>query len=111
MEKEIGSWGWYDLKYELAELIIPKLEVYLTEYSKGGMSIPTCLLDAPQDEFSDSEIDKLVTLWKSELNHMIGAFKQILNYKTAEDEKIDYDEAYIQDGLNKFAKYFQDLLD
>lgn len=38
-EKE-KSWGWYNLKYDLAETIIPKLETYLNEFSNGGMSIP-----------------------------------------------------------------------
>ena len=111
MEKEIKSWDWYNLKYDLAELIIPKLETYLIEYSKGGMSIPSWLLNESKDKFSDSEIDQLVTQWKSEVNHMIEAFKQILNYKTDEDENMDYDEAFIQDGLNKFAKHFQHFWD
>ena len=111
MGKEEESCGWYNLKYDLAETIIPKLETYLNEYSKGGMSIPSWLLSKSKDEFSDSEIDELVTKWKSEVNHMIDAFKQILNYKTGENENMNYDEDFIQDGLNKFAKHFQHFWD
>lgn len=111
MEKDIVSWKWYNLKYDLAELIIPKLETYLTEYSKEGMSIPSWLLNTPKDKYSDSEIDKLITQWKLEIIHMIKAFKQILNYKTGEDENIGYDEIFIQEGLNKFAKHFQHFWD
>ncbi len=111
MEKRTKEWGWYNLKYDLAESIIPKLETYLIEYSKGGMSIPSWLLNEPKDEYSDFETDKLVHQWKSEVNHMIEAFKQVLNYKTGDYENIDYNETFIQDGLNKFAKHFQHFWD
>ena len=111
MEKATEEWGWYNLKYDLSESIIPKLETYLVEYSKGGMSIPIWLLNEPKNEYSDTDINNLVTLWKSEINHMLQAFKQILNYKTGEDDNMDYDEIFIQEGLNKFAKHFQHFWD
>jgi len=111
MVKQTEAWGWYNLKYDLSESIIPKLETYLVEYSKGGMSIPIWLLNEPKNEYSDTDINNLVTLWKSEINHMLQAFKQILNYKTGEDDNMDYDEIFIQEGLNKFAKHFQHFWD
>ena len=111
MKKVTESWSWCSIKYDLAETIIPKLENYLSEYSKGGMSIPSWLLSEPQDKFSDLEINELVNQWEIEVNHMIEAFKQILNYKTGDDESMSYDEDFIQDGLNKFAKHFQHFWD
>ncbi len=111
MEKKTEAWGWYNLKYDLAKSIIPKLETYLIEYSKGGMSIPSWVSNESKDNYSDYEINDLVTQWKSEVNHMIEAFKQILAYKTDEDEDINYDENSIQEGLDKFAKHFQHFWD
>ena len=111
MKKESEAWGQYNLKYDLAEIIIPKLETYLIEYSKGGTSLPTWLLKEPKDSYSDLETVRLITQWKSEVNHMIQAFKQILNYKTNENENMGYDETYIQEGLSKFARHFQHFWD
>lgn len=106
MQEDIESWGWYNLKYDLAEVIIPKLESYLGGYLNTGVALPVWILDEPRSEFSDSEEYKLRAKWLDEVRHMISAFKQILNYKTDEDENMPYDEEFIQDGLNKFAKYF-----
>jgi len=111
MEKKQETWGWFNLKYELAEMIVPKLETYQTEYSKKGMSIPNWLLNEPKSEYSDSEIKELQTKWESELIHMTMAFKQILNFKTGKDQTMNYDEEFIQKGLNKFAKHFQHFWD
>ncbi len=112
MSKEIDQWSWGDLKYDLAETIIPKLENYLNEYSSKGFSIPTWLLKDQKEHYSDSEINELVSQWKSEVKHMIDAFKQILyNGPGGEFEDMEYDEKYIQEGLDKFAKYFLHLWD
>jgi len=40
---------------------------------------------------------------------MIEAFKQILNYKTDDHEDMNYDETFIEERVNKFAKHFQHL--
>ena len=111
MEKENPEYEWYNLKYQLAEFIIPKLEMYKTQYIKEGMCIPDWVIDKKQKTYSESEIQELNMKWHSELDHMILAFKQILNYNTGEDPKMGYDAEFIQDGLNKFAQYFQHFWD
>ena len=111
MVKETDQWSWGNLKYDLAESIIPKLENYLVEYSKNGYSIPTWLENEQKEHYSDSEINDLTSKWKIEVKHMIDSFKLVLNPAIDQNGNMEYDENYIQDGLNKFAKYFQHLWD
>lgn len=42
---------------------------------------------------------------------MVYAFTGILNYKMQFDEQLGYDEKMIQEGLNKFSKYFLNFWD
>ena len=107
----MNTWPWYELKYDLAETILPKLERYKTKYAKEGVSAPTWLTGQPLEALSEQEITGLQQSWKEELQHMVNAFRQILNHKTSEDQSIGYDEQYIQEGLDKFSKYFQHFWD
>jgi len=100
---------WFNLKYDLAELIIPKLEQYKTGYLKEGMSIPSWLLSEKKESYSDIEIEELSKRWIMEIDKMIYGFKGVLDYKL--NYNIDYDEDKIQEGLNIFAKHFQDFWD
>lgn len=109
MKKE--SWGWFDLKYDLAELIIPKLENYKKRYIDEGMSIPSWMLDEELDSYSKEQIQDLKEKWINELDNMLHSFNQILNYKLRKDSVIGFDEVAIQIGLNSFSKYFQHFWD
>lgn len=105
------KWDWYESKYHLAEIIIPILEAYKKEYNLEGRSIPSWLLDKEKKTLTNHEIEKLQKHWNEELDKMILAFKQILNYKISFDSNLGYDENKIQDGLNLFSKYFMHLWD
>ena len=100
------TWQWYDLKCDLAEIIIPKLENYKKEYNQKGMSIPTWVLeDRNRSDFTEEELVELNKKWNLELDYMILAFKKVI------DPELDDDPEFIQEGLNKFAKYFLDFWD
>lgn len=111
LKMEDNSWGWYSLKYDLAESILPKLENYKKGYLKEGMCIPDWVLKKKKETYSEKEIKELQILWIKEIDKMLLAFRQILNYKTGEDENIGYDEDQIQKGLDSFAKHFQHFWD
>ena len=98
------------MKYELAELIIPRLENYKDNYNKKGVSIPTWVNDTDSFDFSENEINEMRSKWNSELDKMLTAFKLVLNYNTLENNR-GYDEKIVQEGLNSFAKYFQHFWD
>ena len=106
-KKKEEEWSWYALKYDLVEFIIPKLERYKREFQKEGVTIPNWVLKK-EEEITE---EVLIAKWIEELDLMINAFEQILNYTTGNDERMDYDEAFIQRGLNKFAQYFQHFWD
>ena len=106
-----GNRNWYNIKYELADLIIPKLEAYRQGYINEGISIPNWLLNLEKESFSPKEEMELKRRWIAELDKMILAFKQISNYATLEDSKLGYDESVIQEGLDSFGKYFQHFWD
>lgn len=108
---EDNTWGWYNLKYELAESIIPKLENYKKGYLKEGQCIANWVLEIKKESYSETEIQELQILWIEEIDKMLLAFRQILNYKTGDDENIGYDEDKIQKGLHSFGIYFQHLWD
>jgi hypothetical protein len=107
------EWNWYETKYEMAEFILNRLENYKANYNKNGHSLPEWVLDDAHKKTSYSKEDeiKLTTIWNDELDVMITSFKQILNYTLQFDENLEYDEEKIQNGLNKFSKYFMHLWD
>ena len=107
-EEDKEQWTWYEAKYEMAEFIIDRLENYKTNYNKKGHSLPCWILDESERKqvYTDQEELELIEEWNKALDHMILAFKQLLNYTLDFDEELEYDEAYIQEGLNKFSKYY-----
>ncbi|CAL2056526.1 hypothetical protein [Tenacibaculum sp. 190524A05c] len=106
--KEKDEWSWYETKYELAEIILNKLKLYKENYNKNGYYLPIWILNEEDKKESYSEQDeiKLKIQWNKELDIMINSFSQILNYTLQFDENLEYNEEKIQQGLNKFAKYY-----
>ncbi|TCP21310.1 hypothetical protein EV195_1216 [Tenacibaculum skagerrakense] len=102
------EWTWYEAKYEMAEFILNRIINYKENYNKNGYSLPIWILeDAEKKEsYSDKEELYLKYKWNEELDKMIESFNQILNYTLQFDEKLEYDEKKIQDGLNRFSKYY-----
>lgn len=104
----INQWTWNQLKYEMAEFILSRLINYKENYNKSGYSLPDWVLEDAEkkDSYINKDEIELKNTWNEELDKMIEAFRQILNYATQFDKKLEYDEVKIQDGLNKFAKYY-----
>lgn len=107
------KWKWYEVKYEMAEFILQKLSQYKENYNEEGMSLPTWMLQnsKKKKEYSDKEEIELKQKWNKEIDKMINAFNQILNYTLLFDEELIYDEKKIQEGLNSFSKYYLHLWD
>ncbi len=102
---------WYDLKYELAEIISTKLSDYKENFNKEGMSIPTWVdANNPKEKYTDEEVKELSKLWNNELDYMINSFKQILEYNSKQ-QTTSFNESHVQDGLDKFSKHFLSLWD
>ncbi len=107
-QKEKNKWSWYETKYEMAEFILKRLENYKENYNKNGYSLPEWILENSDKKESYSEQDEIELKkgWNKELDKMIDTFRQILNYTLQFDEQLKYDEKKIQEGLNKFSKYY-----
>lgn len=106
-----SDYPWYQLKYGIAELLIPKLEEYKTNFAIQGVCIPTWLTLDAKDTYSDQEVNELRTTWLAEIDKMILSFRMVLNYSTGEDPALGYDEETIQEGVESFARHYQHLWD
>ena len=102
---------WYNLKYSIAEFLIPRLEEYKLKFIESGVSIPTWVSSDMKEPFSDEDIEKLNSIWISDLDLMIQSFKLVLNYKYNQDEIIPYDRRDIQKGIDLFARHYQHFWD
>jgi hypothetical protein len=111
MVDESKEYPWYNLKCSIAEFMIPKLEEYREEFIASGVCIPTWVSNDIKEPYSDKDVEILNELWVSDLDKMILAFKMVLNFNTAKDESIPYNESEIQKGIDLFAKYYQNLWD
>ena len=111
--KEKDKWFWYETKYEMAEFILKRLKNYKENYNQNGHSLPLWILEPSKkkESYSEQEEIELQKAWNKELDIMINAFEQILNYTLQFDEQLEYDEKKIQVGLNKFSKYYLDFWD
>ncbi len=94
---KIDKWDLYMADKTLAYIIIP----VLIKFRDTTMSYPH---DDLIKNFED---------WTSVLNKMIWSFEKIINYDWRDDcdtqEKINEQFKKIQEGLDLFGKYFQDL--
>ena len=101
------AWGWYQLKNDLAELIIPKLEAYRKGYNEDGMCIASWVLsdNEKKEHYTEEDQNRLKKIWLGEIDHMLMAFRGILDYE------LGLDDEYIQQGIDKFAKHFQHFWD
>ena len=104
-----SEYPWYQLKYSIAEFMIPKLEEYKHNFIESGKSIPTWVGEISKEEYSEQEINLLTEEWLQKLDEMIISFKMVLNYATGDDSNIAYNEDTIQQGLDLFARYYQNL--
>ncbi len=86
--------------------MIPKLEQYRSNFKKEGVALPSWLDNA--DNKSEKE---LCEEWISVLDRMILSFRMVLNYNTSENSELLFNEDVVQDGLDLFAKYYQNLWD
>lgn len=111
MVEELEEYPWYNLKYSIAEFMIPKLEEYKHQFISSGACIPNWVSDEFREPYSDSDVETLNKLWVSDLEKMIRSFKMVLNQNTDENESILYNESEIQKGIALFAKYYQNLWD
>jgi len=59
-----------------------------------------------KESYSEQDEIELKKGWNKELDKMIDALNQILNYILLFDKQLVYDEEKIQDELNKFSKYY-----
>ncbi len=103
--------SWYNLKYSIAEFMIPKLEEYRCQFISSGVSIPNWVSEEFKEPYSDEDIETLNRLWVADLEKMIFSFKMVLNYNASNNESIPYNERKIQEGVELFAKYYQHLWD
>lgn len=108
---EPNDYPWYQLKYGIAEFLIPKLEEYKENFAEHGMCIPTWLTLDTKDIYSDDEVSELRAAWLAEIDKMIMSFRMVLNYNTGEEPALGYDEDTIQEGLDSFARHYQHLWD
>ncbi len=105
-EEETGKWGWYDLKYEIAELLIPRLTQYKAKFLQEGVAIPNWVLSQEDKAYTPELSNKATQLWIEEIDKMILSFKLILHYRTRPEQMLEYDQAIVQAGLDAFAKYY-----
>ncbi|MBP2619730.1 hypothetical protein [Chryseobacterium jejuense] len=107
----------WDLKYSIAEFIVPKLEAYKSEVENDNiMSIPLWIeeynLPFTLDqniEYSEEEISLINKEWVIILEKIIFSFKSLL----IPPNEMDFDELQkIQnEGMLLFAKYYFNLWD
>ncbi|OCA67919.1 hypothetical protein BBI01_20730 [Chryseobacterium artocarpi] len=111
------NWEKWDLKYSIAEFVVPRLEAYKKEVENDNiMSIPLWIEDHnlpfildQNREYLKEEISLINKEWASILQKMISSFTTLL---TANDE-ISFEELQkIQnEGMQLFAKYYFNLWD
>lgn len=92
--------NWYNLKYEIADFLIPKLTNYKQKFADEGMCIPTWLEEKEfgDGNLSDAEVHDLNQKWISILKEIILAF-QLVQDGAVSDSRVTR-------GLNLFAKYY-----
>ncbi|PKF73283.1 hypothetical protein [Chryseobacterium sp. PMSZPI] len=107
----------WDLKYSIAEFIVPRLEAYKNEVENNNiMSIPLWIeehnlpftLDHNK-EYSEEEISLINKEWAIILHKIIFSFKSLL----IPQNEINFEELQkIQnEGMQLFAKYYFNLWD
>lgn len=111
MVNKVEKHSWYNLKYSIAEFMIPKLEEYKFNFIESGVAIPTWVSDDFKEPYSDEDIENLNKIWISDLDKMIHSFKLVLNCDVTEYNYIPSDECSIQEGIDLFARYYKHLWD
>ncbi len=107
----------WDLKYSIAEFIVPRLEAYKSEVENDNiMCIPLWIEDHnlpfildQNREYSDEELSLINKEWALILQKIIFSFKSLLmpqNEMNFEELKKRQNE-----GMQLFAKYYFNLWD
>lgn len=111
------NWEKWDLKYSIAEFVLPRLETYKKEVENDNiMSIPLWIEDHnlpfildQNREYSKEEISLINKECANILQKMISSFKTLL----IPNNEISFEELQnIQnEGMQLFAKYYFNLWD
>jgi hypothetical protein len=111
------NWEKWDLKYSIAEFVVPRLEAYKKEVENDNiMSIPLWIEDHnlpfildQNKEYSKEEISLINKEWAIILQKMICSFKSLL----IPNNEITFEESQkIQnEGIQLFSKYYFNLWD
>jgi hypothetical protein len=111
------NWEKWDLKYSIAEFIVPRLEAYKNEVENNNiMSIPLWIEDhnlpfvlKQNTEFSQEEINLINKAWADILKKILFAFKSLLDPKSElSSEEL---QKMQNEGMQLFAKYYFNLWD
>ncbi|MBB6369655.1 hypothetical protein [Chryseobacterium shigense] len=111
------NWEKWDLKYSIAEFIVPRLEAYKNEVENDNiMSIPLWIEDhslpfiLDQNRgYSKEEVSLINKEWTIILQKMIFSFKSLL----ISQNEINFEELRRRqnEGMQLFAKYYLNLWD
>ncbi|MGE8525348.1 hypothetical protein [Chryseobacterium rhizosphaerae] len=107
----------WDLKYSIAEFIVPRLEEYKNEVENDNiMSIPLWIEEhnlpftlTQNREYSEEEIILINKEWAIILQKIIFSFKSLLISKN--EMKFEELQKRQNEGMQLFAKYYFNLWD
>ena len=111
------NWEKWDLKYSIAEFIIPRLEAYKNAVENDNiMSIPIWIEDHNlpfildhNKEYSEEEISLINKEWAKILQKILFSFKSLL----IPNNEMNFEELQKKqhEGMQLFAKYYFNLWD
>lgn len=111
------NWEKWDLKYSIAEFIVPRIEAYKNEVENNNIiSIPLWIEDHnlpfildQNKEYSEEEINLINIEWAKILQKILFSFKSLLEPQN----EINFEELekMQKEGMRLFAKYYFNLWD
>ncbi len=111
------NWEKWNLKYSIAEFIVPRLEAYKNEVENNNIiSIPLWIEDHnlpfildQNKEYSQEEIILINKAWARILERILFSFKSLLDHQN--DIKFNELQKMQYEGMQLFAKYYFNLWD
>jgi len=99
----------YDLKYHIADYIVPRLTAYIDKFKKGESPSSAIFKDEEKKVGRKLTFEENDKMWISILEDIIFPFD--LLHDPNKYEKLDSEEILIRKkrGLELFSKYFEDL--
>ena len=109
MNKDIKQNEIYDLKYHIADYILPRLKAYKEKFDKGESPSSQSFEEEEKRLGRKLTFEESDLLWSKILAEMIFPF-EYLSFPDKFDE-LDRDAIHQKNkkGLDLFAKYFEDL--